>query len=393
VARQLGPQNRGYFALLILWPVVLTALGGLGVPASLPFFIASNPAGARQVIHAISKFAFIQIACLVAMHAGILMLFLRGKPQQVVIAGLLSIFTVPASLGIEYVLATLQGQQRYKAFNVLRVVPTTWYTVAVLGSFVLRHGDLPIVMLSWVSSYLMAVLIGIALLHRSLPRGQGNPVPLKHLLRFSVVGLLGSISPIETFRLDQAVIGILLSPLALGLYVVALAFTNLPRFLAQSIGAVAYPHIAARAHQQNRERLVWQFFAFSSIACTLVVVSLVLAVPVLLPAFFGKPFAAAIPLAQILLIGSLFLSARRTLTDGARGLGLPSLGTIAELGSWLWLLPALTFLTPRLGLRGVAWAFATAAVLSLLVAGFWLSYRLRTPFMRDRPKGEGSILP
>ena len=47
----------------------------------------------------------------------------------------------------------------------------------------------------------------------------------------------------ETFRLDQAVVGLFLTPAALGLYVVGLAFANLPRFIAQSVGYIAYPRI------------------------------------------------------------------------------------------------------------------------------------------------------
>ena len=46
------------------------------------------------------------------------------------------------------------------------------------------------------------------------------------------------------------VIGLFLAPAALGLYVVAQAFTNLPRFISESVGAVAYPNIAASADRR-----------------------------------------------------------------------------------------------------------------------------------------------
>ncbi len=65
------------------------------------------------------------------------------------------------------------------------------------------------------------------------------------MLSFGVRGMLGASSPIEYYRLDQAVVGLFLAPVALGIYTVALAFTNLPRFVSTSVGMVAYPHVAA----------------------------------------------------------------------------------------------------------------------------------------------------
>ncbi len=66
------------------------------------------------------------------------------------------------------------------------------------------------------------------------------------MVAFGAKGLLGANSPIEYYRVDQAVVGLFLTPVALGLYSVALAFTNLPRSIANSLGVVAYPHVAVQ---------------------------------------------------------------------------------------------------------------------------------------------------
>ena len=55
------------------------------------------------------------------------------------------------------------------------------------------------------------------------------------------------------------------------------------------------------------------------------------------------------------------------LTDGAQGLGRPGLGTIAEVSSWVFLLPALAIFTPLWDARGVALALAVSAALSFAV--------------------------
>jgi O-antigen/teichoic acid export membrane protein len=191
------------------------------------------------------------------------------------------------------------------------------------------------------------------------------------MLRFGLRGLLGSTSPIETFRLDQAVVGLFLSTASLGLYVAGLAFANLPRFIAQSIGYVAYPRVAGRSDEGEARAELWQFFWLAVGICSLLVVGLELAVGRLVPIFFTHKFDGAVALTRILLVSALFLSARRVLTDGASGLGRPGLGTIAEVTSWAFLVPALAIFTPLLGARGVALALAVSSGLSFAVL-FWL---------------------
>src|SRR5262249_7021013 len=99
----------------------------------------------------------------------------------------------------------------------------------------------------------------------------------------------------------------------------------------------------------------------------LVVLVLELSVGWLVPFFFGDEFSGAVVLTRILLVGALFLSARRMLTDGAQGLGRPGLGTIAEVSSWGFLLPALGVFAPLWGARGVALALAVSSALSFAV--------------------------
>ena len=55
---------------------------------------------------------------------------------------------------------------------------------------------------------------------------------------------------------------------------------------------------------------------------------------------------------------------RRVLSDGARGIGRPGAGTMAEVVSWVVLLPALTFALP-FGILGVAWALTLSAATSV----------------------------
>src|SRR5829696_1468522 len=367
-ARILGVQDRGYLALLVLFPAVLAQIGSLGLPLAATFELSRDRSRWGEVVRTLLRPMALQFVTLVVLHAAILLAVFRGDAHAVEVSALMSLCAVPAILGQSYGTAILQGQQRFLAFNVLRTLPAAAYTAAVVAIFAVGGGDLQWVVAGWVvaSVFSAVVTLWIALKPVAFERSRRSAESLHSMLRFGLKGLLGWTSPVETFRLDQAVVGLFLTPAALGLYVVGLAFANLPRFIAQSVGYIAYPRVAARKGEEAWREL-WQFFWLASGAAALVVLVLELGAGWLVPAFFGDEFSGAVVLTRILLIGALFLSARRVLTDGAQGLGRPGLGTIAEVSSWVFLLPALGIFTPLWDTRGVAVALAVSSALSFLV--------------------------
>ena len=384
-ARLLGPELRGYLALLVLLPSVLARIGGLGIPLALPFFVARDPASAGAVARMILPTAVLQTAVLVGLQAVALTRFTLGRPHEIQIAAILTLFAVPTLLTLDYTIGLLQGQQRFGAFNVLRGLPACLYALGVFALLILRAGSLFNVTLVLTLSGLVVAPISLFVCLRGLPSiRRPRYVPSRsEVVRFGLRGLLGSVSPIETFRLDQAIVGLLLSPAALGLYVVALAFTNLPRFVSQSLGFVAYPHIAAKAEGPREWAALRTFFVWSMILTIPVVVALAAAADFLVPLFFGNGFQAAIPIVRILLIGSLFLAARRLLTDGSRGFGYPGAGTVAEVASWIWLIPSVLLLAGPFGLQGIAASFAGASAFSLVVLIFILLIKRSSPVERQ----------
>lgn len=101
-------------------------------------------------------------------------------------------------------------------------------------------------------------------------------------------------SPVETFRVDQAVAGFALSPASLGLYVVGLAISNLPRFLAQGITTIAYAETAADKEVGSVGRKTIHCSAVTLAVVGAVVVGLEVALSTLVRLLFGEFTGAAL---------------------------------------------------------------------------------------------------
>jgi O-antigen/teichoic acid export membrane protein len=388
VARTLGVESRGDLALLSVLPLILTQFGGLGLPLATTFEIVRQPSIARTLLRQLARFIWLQTFVLTLLHAAILVLLLADRPHQVRVAAAYTLVTVPAFNAMQHGLAVMQGQHRYREFNVLRLAPMFLYAALAVALFVLDRGTLPVLAACYAACWLV---IGMVTLVRALagsaPEQPGaTPPPTAQLVRFGARSVLGSASPSDGFGIDQAVVGLLVSTRALGLYVVASAFTNLTRFVTQSIGLVAYPLVAAQRDAKDADRAMWRFTAIGVLAVLAIVVVLELAVGRLISFFFGESFAGSAGVARVLLVAALFVGARRVLSDAARGANRQLIGTIAEVASWTVFVPALLVLTPLLDLYGTAMALVAASAVSLavLVRGV-----RRAPRAAPQPAGHG----
>jgi O-antigen/teichoic acid export membrane protein len=369
VARILGVENRGHLALLWLVCLILGQLGTLGLPLAVTYWIAEEPRSASAIVRSLVAPIAFQVVFLVGLQALALWLLIGDENDSVRLAALVTLPLLPAVLVQQYALAILQGQRRFRAFNLFRPLPSTLYAAGVSALFLAEAGDLPRIALTFTTVYALGACVAIGYALAGLTRSIGaSAAPRRsEMLRFGLKGMFGSVSPLDTFQLDQAVVGLFISPAALGLYVAGLALTNLPRFVAQSIGIVAFPHVAAHNDLRLARRAIWRFVTLALVVCGAIVGALEAAAGWLVPLFFGDEFAEAVDITRILLISTLLVGIRRVLADAVRGAGNPGLGALAEVAAWISLFPTLAILAPIAGVEGVALSLVVSAALGIVV--------------------------
>ncbi|HEY2638093.1 MAG TPA: hypothetical protein VGI54_11925, partial [Solirubrobacteraceae bacterium] len=167
-ARLLGPTDRGHLALLYLIPLVLTLVGGLGVPAALPYFISRDLASARRVVRRIAPLVVAQLAVIAALQVLILALAIEHRLPDAHLAVWLSVASVPGLLGQVYGNGILQGIHRLRLFSVMRLMPGGLYVLALLGLLITDSATLTTATAAWAGSMfaggmvtLVVALVGI----------------------------------------------------------------------------------------------------------------------------------------------------------------------------------------------------------------------------------------
>lgn len=371
IARLLGPAGRGELAAIIIWPAALTFFGSLGLPAGTTYAIARGSGAPRELNRRMLKYALPQTVVLLAVTFGIFDGVLGGRGRAVWDAGLVSLALVPILLGQQYGIALLQGARRFRLFNIARVLPTALYAVLVTGIFVVHRHSLMAIVLAWIAANAVTTLlcfIGVYA-YKDEPH-QHTAMTDREMASFGLRGLFVSGSPIEAVRLDQMALAIFLPAAALGTYVVGIAITNLPSFVSKSIGVVAFPTVAAEKDPAKARQMIVRYTLLDLVLSLLIVAPLFASAHWIIPLLFGHAFKDAVVISYLILPGTVFLSVRRVLAEGLRGLGLPMIGTIGEIAALAWLVAALAVCVPLMGVRGAAVAVTTAYAASLVVTLF-----------------------
>jgi O-antigen/teichoic acid export membrane protein len=369
LARALGPENRGVLALVFLLSAISTQIGTMGVPVAVTYWIAAGKASSGVLLRGVRRFRNVQLGVILAAQAGLILLVVEPRsPSGFLWVAFLSLAATVSGVSQMYGLAVLQGLGRFGAFNWLRTLNPALYMVGVVGLWALNQATLTVVTLVVIgASIIAAAATWLVVLRERVVADGSDEVPIPRMVSFGLRSLVGSSPPVETFRLDQLLVGLVLPPVALGYYVVALAFTNLTRFIGQSIGMVTFPKVAAAGDPNSQHRIVRRDVALGAAICGGLTLALIVAVPELLPLFFGSGFEPATTAAQILLIATFFAALRRILVDGTRGSGRPVWGAAAE-SVTLLALPAVVVITRYTdSLSIVAGVMAGANLIGLLV--------------------------
>jgi O-antigen/teichoic acid export membrane protein len=385
-ARALGPSDRGYLAAFQAIAVAGSFILALGVPVAIAYFVARDEHIARRSVSTLSKIIGIQLFAAVLIPAIVFLTVFADDPGHAREAAWLTLPLTAAMLIAMYATSYLQGMQRFLAYNLFRTIPIPIYGLALVILVLIGLDDLLEFAVAYTVIVSAVAVLGMVIVWRWLPPEGGDDVPAGEFLSYGLKGQIGSVSPLEVFQIDYLVVGALAGPYWLGLYAGAMAFTNLPRFVAMGIGVVAFPRVAAARGTDHAVRSAVDAVALITAFAAFVVIFLELIVGWLIPFLFGDAFEASVPLARVLLISALLLSIRRVVGDVMRGGGAPLPSTSAEVLSWVVYGALVVPLVDKHGALGAAWAMTAAAAVSTIYLSYLASKMLKR-IRLDEPAG------
>lgn len=373
LARLLGPQARGEYALLNALASAAAMLLTLGLGTSNAVFASQNRLPAKTLFSHSLLFGLIVgglAALMLAWHADHWTpAFLQDVPVE---HAQLMAWGIPFYILFNCLLGLSQGRQQFELYSKANVLRPLLF---LCGFAVLFFGGLRNV-LAGLWAYVLSFVGAAAMLIFKLRLGRGeaytfNASAWKLQFQQGWTIYLAELFSFLLYRIDVLLVGFFLDVKHAGFYSIVTFFAESLWFLPSSIGVVLLPSSGARPPDEMRQlapRLVRLVFFATSL-----IVSLLWQIDQFLVTYaFGEDFLPAVLPLHLSYLGIVAMSVNKVIASYALGSGHAQWNTIVSLAGLLANVILNLLLIPRWGIAGAAIAMSLSFSLMALLMILWL---------------------
>ncbi len=376
VARMLGPEGTGGFAIALTLVLLLTVACSLGIEHGVAYYVASGRWAPRDALRVTLRVALLAGA----VGAGLCVLARLALPSA--FGGLSVASTAVAALALPFALTWFYVSfvglaiDRYEAYVLPPALQSALAMVLVVALVLVA--DLPGAVVGMTIAHVLVALAAVLWAVRRLPARDTTTPPepgqLRRALSFGARGYGANALMLLSTRVDLLFLSAVATTAAVGHYAVAIAVTAVLWLVPSALSDVLFPRIAALSASGERE-----FRAFvedKSLRHTVLLVLLALPVligPLLLLVvpIYGAAFRPAIELALILLPGVALMGVTGVLSATIVGRGKPEYSLYTALIVTPLTLAAYALLIPALDASGAALAKSLSYALSFALTVFF----------------------
>jgi O-antigen/teichoic acid export membrane protein len=380
-ARTLQPAGRGELAAMILWPLFMASITTFGLPSSLIYYLRRQPEERERLIANGLLMAAVLGVIAATGAAFILPWWLRQYSSSIVHAAEWFLLTVPICSITLMGRAILEASDQFSASNAIQTL-TPFATLVGLLMFLATHRLNPY---TAAAAYIAASIPTFWLMVRrvrdiGLRNWHYTPSIMNLMMGYGIrsygIDLLGTLA----LQVDQVLVISLLSPSAMGSYVVVLSLSRMLNLFQNSVVMVLFPKAAGRASTEV-VALTGNSVRISGLVTGLSAIVLCATGPMLLRMLYGREYADAIGSLRILILEVVLSGATFILAQAFMALGRPGIVTILQ-GIGLSLsVPMMLWLIPRYGIYGAAISLLTSTIARLIFiySGFRIFLKVDPP--------------
>jgi O-antigen/teichoic acid export membrane protein len=359
-ARTLGPSGRGALVLYLLLASFVALLCAIGTNTAARYLLLREDPRDRVTLGDFLGLSAVLslVAVLVATAASVVLLPIAGLHITAGTALLVGTFAGLLLLGGQ-VTDALHAFGRHVAASWCATGPAVaalLLTVVVAAS---SNASAQYFLGVLAVSVLGQVLLAFGLLHSHGPRVTRADGPAwGRLLRLGVPGVGLALGQSLTFRIDRYLVGVFLTPAAVGAYSVAATVPEILRLIPYSVSQIVFrqsavdPSYSWRRYPRHRAAVV------ALVAGAAVVAGV--SAPWVIPAVFGEEFRSAVAPLEILLVAELAISRFYMDSRCLTGVGLVRPAAVASVVGLVVVVVADVVLIPTAGLNGAAFASVLA---------------------------------
>lgn len=372
IARYLGPDGQGNYALIILLPNLLGTLLNFGVGVSAAYYIGKEKYPLKDIYktNVILSNIFSLLSLLIAIF--ILFIFKEAFFEQIPISLLIIVLiSVPFIFIRQFLLVIFQGLQDFKPYNAIMILGKLVNLIAILLLVLVFDLGLYGAIIAFILGEFTSVLIAQYQLSKkyslSFRSGSMSKRYSKDVLIFGAKSHVSNILAFLNYRADIMIISYFLNPVALGLYTASINIVERLWVVSQAVSAVLFPKISSMTSTKNKNELTSAITRIMLFLSLLSGVVLYFCTEWIINLLFGEAYLEATLTFQLLIPGVVLGSVSKVLANYLAGCGRPELNMYASIVVVLLNVGLNIILIPIYGIEGAAISTTVSYVMNFLI--------------------------
>ncbi|MBA2275805.1 MAG: polysaccharide biosynthesis C-terminal domain-containing protein [Chloroflexi bacterium] len=363
LARTLGADGKGRFAIVLLLSQLAALAIGLGLDRAIGVSVARSLAVARSSLGNALAWS-LAVGGLAAM-AGLALAATAAVPDLASSDLLFAALALPLELIVSMGLLALLGRRLVGAYNATRL---TRRAVLLVGLCIVALAGMDLH--AALVANLVALCAGVVLLLLALRRDGVTParpqrVLLAGQLRYGVRSWPGSLAERLQFRADLFLVNALVGVTATGVYSVATSVAETLWYIPAALGVVVFSRVTGAGLEAAPltsavTRVTLAFGLVVGLAALIVA-------PIGVELLYGPPFRDAGPALQLLLPGIVAYGVVSVLAQFLLAAGAPGRSTLVFLAGLGLNLGLNALLIPRFGIMGASMASSISYTVTALL--------------------------
>ena len=374
LARTLGPEGRGIYAVAVLVPALISLFLQLGLQQANVYHFSKGLIEADELLGHATALALLLGA---VGFAGVCVYVVATGSGR--FAGIDAGYVLLSSTSLPFLLVTvflqgiLNGAERFRQYNLVLLTQYAAPTPALAVAMIAFRGSALAAVAAWTVAAVVTALVamhGAAALGRMWPRLSVGS--LRKLLRFGLIGYMTSLTSFVNYRFDVLIVNLFAGAREVGLYAVGTGLAEAVWYVANAAGIVLAPKVAASEQTEGDRMTEGVCRVVTGLALAAAVV-LAIAAPFAVVLFFGQAFAESAWAVWLLLPGIVTFSVARVISMYLLGRNQLKVDLVASTIGLIVTLALDFALIPRFGFRGAAVASSIAYTCAMLVDLLWVT--------------------
>lgn len=372
VARTLGVEGKGIYALVLMVGSLLVLFFSLGLGNSITYYTASKQYSTRFL------FSFSLLATIIiSAFGGALFFFAYERYLSArILAGVtlqhvwLILLSLPFSLLTTFLSSIVHGKQEFIEFNLITLSRVYSNLVFQIVSYFLQ-GGIPGAIWAWLASNILSTLVTLWYVRDDIRLTLTIPrVMLRPLSSYGMKNYITNLLTFFNLRLDTFFVNYFSGASMVGLYTTGVSVAELVWYVPNAIGSALFPKSSSMP-KETASRLTAQICRQALFLSTLLVLASALLGPLMIPLIYGQDFAASVTPFLWLLPGILGISLSKIISSNLGGIGKPQFATYTSIITVIITVVLDLLLIPVYSIAGAAIASTIAYLVSASFLVYW----------------------